>query len=50
MIDDEMELILLNDMANDDREFITDEPSGCGGILIVFIVILAIMVLIGIIL
>ena len=33
MIDDELELILLDDMANDDKAFISDESSGCGGIL-----------------
>ena len=47
MIDDELELILLDDMANDDKAFISDESSGCGGILIVCLIILAIMIIVG---
>ena len=43
MIDDELELILLDDIA-----FISDESSGCGGIFIACLLILAIMILIGI--
>lgn len=49
MIDDELELILLDDIANDDKAFISDEASGCGGIFIVCLVILAIMIIIGLI-
>ena len=47
MIDDELELILLDDMANDDKAFISDENSRCGGIFIACLIILAIMILIG---
>ena len=48
MIDDALELILLDDIANDDKAFISDESSGCGGIFIACLLILAIMILIGI--
>ena len=47
MIEYELELIFIDDITNDEKAFISYENSGCGGIFLAFLIILAIMILIG---